>query len=196
MNIHKSHTLTCLQILFLGLCWSHEPSHLTPQDFREFLAILQKLPLKCSSPEEDEGPQKICRAWAALGRAMSGKQGLKAVGEPWGDRPTTCVCVPKPCVYGVFSPVPFPPWISLGLLAVGRDSPARQALSMETQMPVSRARSTTEAKSPLRWGTMEAVRAEQTGVSEILARLCTGLGTGRDVSSGLSWLCHIVPCPP
>lgn len=153
----------CLQILYLGLC----RSHLTPQDFRELLAILQKLPLKCSSPEEDEGPQESCWAWAALGRAMRGEQGLKALAEPWGDRPATSM--PECCIYGVFSPVPAPPWISLALLPVGRDLPARQALSMETHMPVSRARSTTEAKSPLRCGTMEAVGAQQTGVSQILA---------------------------
>lgn len=35
-------------------------------------------------------------------------------------------------------------------VAVGRDLPARQELSMETQMPVSKARSTMEASSLLR----------------------------------------------
>lgn len=88
------------------------------------------------------------------------RAGFEGSAEPWGDRPATSI--PEGCIHGVFSPVPVPPWISLALLPVGRDLPARQALSMETQMPVSRARSTTEAKSPLRWGTMEAVGTKQT----------------------------------
>lgn len=165
---------TCLQILYLGLCRSHEPSHIAPQDFRELLAILQKLPLKCSNPEEDEGPRKSCWAWAALGRAVRREQGLEALAEPRGDRPSTSI--PEPCIYGVFSPVPVPPWISVAPLAVGRDLPARQALSMETQMPVSRARSTTEARSPLRWGTMEAVEAKQWGESDPCSGFTLGWG--------------------
>lgn len=164
---------------------SHEPSHLTRQDFREPLAILQKLPLKCSPAQRGmRGPRRAHWAWAA----MRGEQGLKALAEPRGDRPATSI--PERCIYGVFSPVPVPG--SLWPCWQRADLPARQALSMETQMPVSRARSTTEARSPLRSGTMEAV-GENRHWGE--AGPCSGstLGGGqiRDVSSVLSW-----PCPP
>lgn len=111
--------------------------------------------------------------------------------------PHHCICIyrglqPFACV-----PRPPPPQFFVAPLAVGRDLPARQALSMETQQPVSRARSTTEAKSPLRWGTMEAVGANQRpGRVRSLLQLYPRLGTERDVSQVPGWLCHVVPCPP
>ena len=62
-------------------------------------------------------------------------------------------------------------------------------------MPVSRARSTMEAKSLLRWGTMEAAGAKQRpGSVRPLLQLYPGLGT--DMSQVPSWLCHTVPCLP
>lgn len=167
----------CLQILYLGLClqvpWAvpPHPRDSCSSDPRELLAVPQKLPLKCPqpSPDEDEGPQQSYWAWAAPGKAVRGEQ---RVWRPWQsqgeDRPA--VPIPAPAFIGVFSPLPAPPWFFLTLLAVGRDLPARQALSMETQVPVSRARSTMEAKSPLRWGTMEAEGAKQRhGASQIFA---------------------------
>lgn len=42
---------------------------------------------------------------------------------------------------------------------------------METQMPVSSARSTTEAKSPLRWGTREAAGTKQR-IGQVGSLLC------------------------
>lgn len=68
---------------------------------------------------------------------------------------------PVPAFVGAFSPLPVLP----------RDLPARQELSMETQMPVSRARSTMEAKSLLRWGTREAAGTKQRG-GQVRSLLC------------------------
>lgn len=96
---------------------------------------------------------------------MRGEQRIGGLAERRGGGGRLATPILVLAFIGAFSPWPvlpsFPPRFSLALLSVGEDLPARQALSMETQMPVSRARSTREAKSPLRWGTMEAVGAKQ-----------------------------------